>query len=345
MFLSLSSRSSSLSLSSLVLSLVLWVLPHVFACEPFQYDESLSGWRNTTCEVYDTGDIEKDRKTIAYAFDSPGFTSYRHLVGNAVAIASLDILERLQCILWDIIKSHGDEEKHDQTKKYHEVESTQNGPSDYLYRDLHDYNQQIISFDSEDGAVPTLKCKDSDTVAEWMKCHLQAFLMRVNGYTAAVTEYFFGLDTSPPWAFTMWSTFRSPQLRKAAALSAAAKQLKSGSDSRCRSSFVITDENMGLVTPGGGSEPAMLIGVIPRRKGTGSCKSEITEAEIIEDLVKLLSFAGQKLMVAFCLTLTGPNGWFGSNNWFGQVKFFPMKDAGQISYANMPCKELSAKSS
>ncbi|KAG2735269.1 hypothetical protein G9P44_001483 [Scheffersomyces stipitis] len=141
----------------------------------------------------------------------------------------------------------------------------------------------------------------------------------------------------------MWNKFGSKQLGESSGIVGLGSAFKaSDTQKKYASRFLVVNENMDIVSVGG-TGAAMLLGVKPNKKSGEICKTVTSTQEIIDDITTVLYIPGQTNMVAFCITLTGKDGLFGYNNWYGQVKFFPMKDSGTASYAQVPCKSYINK--
>jgi len=206
-------------------------------------------------------------------------------------------------------------------------------------RDTLLYTDEIPSWTVQDGS-PGQFCRISQPLA-WERCHLQNFYYKVNGFTLHLIEMCYGIrDKAPEAMKKLWSFSATSELCNALGLIGVGTAfLSTKAKKECSSTFIITDDKYNIVSAGGATDPVMLIGVIPRTKSTGNCDTRTKQQDIIDELVQGFRAAGSKAMSAFCLTITGASGWFGSNNWYGQVKVMSMKSSGSVSYAEIPCKE------
>lgn len=160
-----------------------------------------------------------------------------------------------------------------------------------------------------------------------MKCQVATHFPNTTKFPCGVSEYIHGKPTSPDPYKTAWAG--AEQLRNASGVKAIGAAF---TQNQCRTSFLVVNQTFDLVTD---SDSVFLLAIVPRNKKGGACKTATSKPDIEDMASILLREAMERDMVAFCLTLTGQPGWFGSNNWYGQVKVYPLVDSGSVG--SIPC--------
>lgn len=170
----------------------------------------------------------------------------------------------------------------------------------------------------------------------------QSFLYKVNGLSANLIEADYGLvNTSTQVMKDAWELAGSSKLGKASGLIGTGLAFKSvEAQKKCKSTFIFNDKNFNIVSPSVASDLVYLIGVIPRTKGTGTCRTNTGNKEIIEEIAQGISLAGERAMTMYCLTVTGTSGWFGFNDWYGQIKIMSIKSHQKITMLTFHVKNI-----
>lgn len=209
---------------------------------------------------------------------------------------------------------------------------------DLVFREDMLYTEQIPSWTIKTGG-PSSLCR-INLPSSWERCYLQSFYYK-NKFTANLIGMYYGVrDKAPEWAKSLWSFYGKGQVGSTIGLTSIGSYfVGSKAKKECTSIFIVTDDKFNIVSAGGGGDAMMLVGVIPRTKGTGNCDTKTGQQDIINEIAAGMQRAGNKAMTTFCITITGKPGWFGSNNWYGQIKFMAMKESRDFSFAEIPCKE------
>ncbi|EAZ62962.2 predicted protein [Scheffersomyces stipitis CBS 6054] len=283
-------------------------------CRAFHYNNQTQLWVNTTCELDPFSDWDTAYSQTLYAFGTDDYFDFISLVGRQLAIEVVDIggvpLEALKYIINERL-----------------------GNETILRRDQDDSRPQY--YFNEGGQSQSLGRTHNQG------CDWQSFLPRATSYKSAVKGMICEKSAEKThWIKSLWNIFSSASLGDSLTMSRLGTAFKeSDAQHKCISRFLVVNKNMNSVSPGEADEPVILIGVLPRNKSGANCETATSAKEITRNIVSVLSVAGQKYMVAFCITLRGKNGWFGSNHWFGLLKFFPMVDDNNINYSRIACEE------